>query len=84
MHPPPPGWSPTAVQEVARYAGKWNGLLRACSSPVFLSTQQDGTIVEGLAGLPQGMEGPVLFCGNHQVCSAIAAVELAPGRPPSH
>ena len=52
---------------MGRYAGKWNRLLKTFSSPVFLSTSREDTIVEGLDGLPDGMEGPVLFCGNHQV-----------------
>ncbi|KAI9083983.1 hypothetical protein K1719_033979 [Acacia pycnantha] len=42
-----------------------NRLLNAVSSPVMLSTLEDGTIVKGLAGVPS--EGPVLFVGYHML-----------------
>ncbi len=40
--------------------------LRRVVSPVFYSTASDGTVVEGLAGLPCD-ERPLLFVGNHQL-----------------
>ncbi|KAJ8771913.1 hypothetical protein K2173_027090 [Erythroxylum novogranatense] len=43
-------------------ANSWTLLL---SSPVMLSTLEDGKIVKGLAGIP--LEGPVLFVGYHML-----------------
>ncbi|KAL2320358.1 hypothetical protein Fmac_029327 [Flemingia macrophylla] len=40
-------------------------LLNLVSSPVTLSTLEDGMIVKGLAGIPS--EGPVLFVGYHML-----------------
>ncbi|KAK3183866.1 hypothetical protein Dsin_031152 [Dipteronia sinensis] len=37
----------------------------AVTSPVMLSTLEDGKIVRGLSGIPS--EGPVLFVGNHML-----------------
>lgn len=34
------------------------------SSPVYFSTMDDGSIVQGFAGVPK--DGPVIFVGNHQ------------------
>ncbi|XP_021643918.2 phytyl ester synthase 2, chloroplastic isoform X2 [Hevea brasiliensis] len=46
--------------------------LRLATSPVMLSTFEDGKIVRGLAGLPS--EGPVLYVGYH----VLLGLELAP------
>uniref|UniRef100_A0A1J3EUD2 Acyltransferase n=1 Tax=Noccaea caerulescens TaxID=107243 RepID=A0A1J3EUD2_NOCCA len=40
-------------------------LLAAATSPVFLSTLDNGTVVRSLAGIPS--EGPVLYVGNHML-----------------
>ncbi|KAF8087639.1 hypothetical protein N665_0573s0012 [Sinapis alba] len=40
-------------------------LLTAATSPVFLSTLDNGTVVRSLAGIPS--EGPVLYVGNHML-----------------
>ncbi|XP_010441280.1 PREDICTED: acyltransferase-like protein At3g26840, chloroplastic isoform X3 [Camelina sativa] len=40
-------------------------LLTAITSPVFLSTLENGTVVRSLAGIPS--EGPVLYVGNHML-----------------
>ncbi|XP_020227392.1 acyltransferase-like protein At3g26840, chloroplastic [Cajanus cajan] len=40
-------------------------LLNLVTSPVTLSTLEDGTIVKGLAGIPS--DGPVLFVGYHML-----------------
>jgi len=40
-------------------------LLTAITSPVFLSTLDNGTVVRSLAGIPS--EGPVLYVGNHML-----------------
>ncbi|CAK7334091.1 unnamed protein product [Dovyalis caffra] len=42
-----------------------NRLLMLATSPVMLSTLENGKIVKGLAGIPS--EGPVLFIGNHML-----------------
>ncbi|XP_022156515.1 acyltransferase-like protein At3g26840, chloroplastic [Momordica charantia] len=47
-------------------------LLRLATSPVLLSTLEDGKITRGLAGIPE--EGPVLFVGYHM----LLGLELAP------
>ncbi|RVX06767.1 Acyltransferase-like protein, chloroplastic [Vitis vinifera] len=46
--------------------------LTIATSPVMLSTMEDGKIVRGLAGIPS--EGPVLFVGYHM----LLGLELAP------
>ncbi|KAK0590385.1 hypothetical protein LWI29_026345 [Acer saccharum] len=46
--------------------------LIAVTSPVMLSTLEDGKIVRGLSGIPS--EGPVLFVGNHM----LLGLELIP------
>ncbi|XP_034706778.1 acyltransferase-like protein At3g26840, chloroplastic [Vitis riparia] len=46
--------------------------LTMATSPVMLSTMEDGKIVRGLAGIPS--EGPVLFVGYHM----LLGLELAP------
>ncbi len=38
------------------------------SSPVFLSTDSSGRIIEGLGAVPNDQK-PILFVGNHQVAS---------------
>jgi len=43
----------------------WSRLLTAITSPVFLSTLDNGTVVRSLAGIPS--EGPVLYVGNHML-----------------
>ena len=42
--------------------------ISALTSPVFLSTREDGSIVRGLGGVPVSREDsrPTLFVGNHQ------------------
>ncbi|TXG54917.1 hypothetical protein EZV62_020173 [Acer yangbiense] len=47
-------------------------LFIAVTSPVMLSTLEDGKIVRGLSGIPS--EGPVLFVGNHM----LLGLELIP------
>ncbi|XP_057997327.1 phytyl ester synthase 2, chloroplastic-like isoform X1 [Hevea brasiliensis] len=47
-------------------------LIRLATSPVMLSTFEDGKIVRGLAGVPS--EGPVLYVGYHM----LLGFELAP------
>ncbi|CAL0323302.1 unnamed protein product [Lupinus luteus] len=49
-----------------------NSLINTVTSPVMLSTLEDGTIVKGLAGIPS--EGPVLFVGYHMMLG----LELVP------
>ncbi|XP_068661517.1 phytyl ester synthase 1, chloroplastic-like [Aristolochia californica] len=44
---------------------KENGFFRLATSPVMLSTLEDGKIVQGLAGVPN--EGPVLLVGYHML-----------------
>ncbi|KAG1657023.1 hypothetical protein FOA52_012049 [Chlamydomonas sp. UWO 241] len=51
----------------ARAAAEWTDHFTAACSPVFLSTMPDGTVVEGLAGLPADAR-PLLVVGNHQLC----------------
>ncbi|KAL8166415.1 hypothetical protein V2J09_007914 [Rumex salicifolius] len=55
----------TAFQDV-------NGLFNFCTSPVMFSTMSDGTLVQGLAGVPT--EGPVLLVGYHM----LLGMELGP------
>ncbi|CAA7041908.1 unnamed protein product [Microthlaspi erraticum] len=47
-------------------------LLTAATSPVFLSTLDNGRVVRSLAGIPS--EGPVLYVGNHM----LFGIELRP------
>ena len=47
-------------------------LFNVATSPVMMSTLEDGTMVRGLAGIPS--EGPVLFVGYHM----LLGLELAP------
>lgn len=49
-----------------------NGWFQFATSPVMLSTLEDGRIVRGLAGVPN--EGPVLLVGYHM----LMGLELAP------
>ncbi|KAL1150862.1 hypothetical protein V6Z11_A09G001800 [Gossypium hirsutum] len=49
-----------------------NGWVLAVTSPVMLSTLEDGKVVRGLAGIPS--EGPVLYVGYHM----LLGFELAP------
>ena len=45
--------------------------LRQLVSPVFLSTREDGKIVQGLEAVPPtDGRAPVLFVGNHQLYAA--------------
>ncbi|KAK7826703.1 acyltransferase-like protein [Quercus suber] len=60
--------TPTEFKKVAE-DNKWIG---AFTSPVMLSTLEDGKIVRGLAGIPS--EGPVLLVGYHM----LLGIELAP------
>lgn len=46
--------------------------MNIATSPVLLSTMEDGKIVRGLAGIPS--EGPVLFVGYHM----LLGLELVP------
>eukprot|EP01041_Mallomonas_annulata_P009671 gene9671-20113_t len=53
--------------EIARGDETIRGLRKALS-PIFLQRRKDGTLIEGLEGLPVGSEGrPVLYVGNHQL-----------------
>lgn len=49
-----------------------NGFFNVCTSPTMLSTLSNGTIVNGLAGVPS--EGPVLLVGYHM----LLGMELGP------
>ncbi|XP_065620526.1 phytyl ester synthase 2, chloroplastic isoform X2 [Quercus suber] len=60
--------TPTEFKKVAE-DNKW---ISAFTSPVMLSTLEDGKIVRGLAGIPS--EGPVLLVGYHM----LLGFELAP------
>ncbi|KAK4603177.1 hypothetical protein RGQ29_011942 [Quercus rubra] len=60
--------TPTEFKNVVE-DNKWVG---AFTSPVMLSTLEDGKIVRGLAGIPS--EGPVLLVGYHM----LLGVELVP------
>ncbi len=63
-------------QEVARYSKLYTTPVRTLSSPVFLSTDSSGRIIEGLGAVPNDQK-PILFVGNHQVgdrgCKCTAA-----------
>ncbi|CAH2079612.1 unnamed protein product [Thlaspi arvense] len=63
--PPSKGELDYALQELL-------GFLRNAVSSVFLSTLEDGSIVKGLAGVPD--EGPVLLVGYHM----LMGLELGP------
>ncbi|KAL8226689.1 hypothetical protein R6Q57_016521 [Mikania cordata] len=55
---------PPSMSEYRRESdGHWLFLL--ATSPVMLSTLEDGKIVTGLGGIPS--DGPVLFVGNHML-----------------
>jgi len=57
-------------QEVMRTGQDYTATLRRLLSPVFFSTLEDGTVVEGVEGLTplmQQRERPLLFVGNHQL-----------------
>ncbi|KAI3707659.1 hypothetical protein L6452_26286 [Arctium lappa] len=55
---------PPSMSEYRRESkGHW--LYHLATSPVMLSTLEDGTIVTGLAGIPS--DGPVLFVSNHML-----------------
>jgi len=55
------------TQEEVRRTGKsWTGQIRSLTSPVFLSTLPDGSIVQGLGGIPAEAR-PLLVLGNHQL-----------------
>uniref|UniRef100_A0A2P2LET9 Catalytic n=1 Tax=Rhizophora mucronata TaxID=61149 RepID=A0A2P2LET9_RHIMU len=61
---------PTASEFKKEYeSNRW---LLLATSPVMLSTCEDGKVVKGLAGVPS--EGPVLFVGYHM----LLGFELAP------
>ncbi|CAL0318718.1 unnamed protein product [Lupinus luteus] len=62
---------PPTINE-AKEEIKANSLINTLTSPVMLSTLEDGTIVKGLAGIPS--EGPVLFVGYHMMLG----LDLAP------
>ncbi|CAN8272121.1 unnamed protein product [Cochlearia groenlandica] len=47
-------------------------LISVATSPVYLSTLDNGTVVRSLAGIPS--EGPVLYVGNHM----LLGIELRP------
>jgi hypothetical protein len=59
------------AREVARYSRRWTLPVRSLSSPVFLSTDEQGRVVQGLAGLPTSHMRPILFVGNHQVRACV-------------
>ena len=57
------------MDEMDKTAGFGN--LQKLFSPVFLSTEEDGRVVQGLGGVPTGLSGrPVLLVGNHQLFGA--------------
>ncbi|KAE9588863.1 hypothetical protein Lal_00012636 [Lupinus albus] len=55
--PPTPNEAKEAIES--------NSFINTITSPVMLSTLEDGTVVKGLAGIPS--EGPVLFVGYHML-----------------
>ena len=61
------------LQEVARYCAKWTAPIRKMSSPVFASVTEEGELVEGLEGVPDPGEGPLIFVGNHHVKLLLSA-----------
>ncbi|KAJ6848535.1 putative acyltransferase-like protein, chloroplastic [Iris pallida] len=56
---------PPTLSEFRKLLVQDFSLLRIATSPVFLSTLDDGRIVRGLSGVPN--EGPVLFVGYHML-----------------
>ncbi|KAL6627861.1 hypothetical protein ACP70R_031587 [Stipagrostis hirtigluma subsp. patula] len=62
--------STTELKEVDK--ASWDLRFRTC--PVMYSTMEDGTVVRGLAGVPD--EGPVLLVGNHMLLG-IELISLA-------
>eukprot|EP00890_Picochlorum_soloecismus_P004874 jgi/Picsp_1/5388/NSC_02748-R1_protein len=64
---------PTLI-ELDRSAQRITGIGRRLSSPVFLSTYQDGTMTLGLDALPSPGERPILFVGNHQTLALDMAI----------
>ncbi|KAJ0976217.1 hypothetical protein J5N97_018182 [Dioscorea zingiberensis] len=63
---------PPTLHEFKKAFEQDNRLFRVATSPVVLSTLEDGKIVRGLDGIPE--EGPVLFVGYHM----LMGLELAP------
>ncbi|XP_019437420.1 PREDICTED: acyltransferase-like protein At3g26840, chloroplastic [Lupinus angustifolius] len=55
--PPTPNEAKEAIES--------NSFINTITSPVMLSTLEDGTVERGLAGIPS--EGPVLFVGYHMM-----------------
>ncbi|OIW15244.1 hypothetical protein TanjilG_17564 [Lupinus angustifolius] len=55
---------PPTINEVKEVIES-NSLINTFTSPVMLSTLEDGTVVRGLAGIPSA--GPVLFVGYHML-----------------
>lgn len=64
---------PTSI-ELDRSAQRITSIGRRLSSPVFLSTYQDGTMTLGLDALPSLGERPILFVGNHQTLALDMAI----------
>ncbi|KAF0908345.1 hypothetical protein E2562_024757 [Oryza meyeriana var. granulata] len=62
--------SATELKEVDKASSD----LRFRTSPTMFSTMEDGTVVRGLAGVPE--EGPVLLVGNHMLLG-IELISLA-------
>ncbi|THF97329.1 hypothetical protein TEA_013084 [Camellia sinensis var. sinensis] len=51
--------------EIRKFDGSGHALVLVATTPVMLSTLENGKIVKGLAGIPS--EGPVLFGGYHML-----------------
>ena len=64
---------PTSI-ELDRSAQRITAIGRRLSSPVFLSTYQDGRMTLGLDALPSPGERPILFVGNHQTLALDMAI----------
>lgn len=56
---------PTEI-ELKRYGSRVTQFSRTLSSPVFISTSEDGMRSFGLGVLPTPGERPIIFVGNHQ------------------
>lgn len=56
---------PTEI-ELKRYGSRVTEFSRKLTSPVFISTSQDGSKSYGLSDLPSPGQRPVIFVGNHQ------------------
>ncbi|KMT13483.1 hypothetical protein BVRB_4g082620 [Beta vulgaris subsp. vulgaris] len=56
---------PPSLSEFKYGFDQYSGWLQNYTSPVMLSTLRDGTIVQGLSGVPS--EGPVLLVGYHML-----------------